>query len=132
VVSRLNVPGGVLVLALLLGGCSTSDTPAKPAGGRDALAGADLSRASQAQAAEIADGKATAIEYEAAFQRYRTCMRAAGFELENVKREGDRYEFGVPAAAVENSDADAECYDREFTFTDVLWQTSTTQGSPLR
>jgi hypothetical protein len=36
----------------------------------------------------------------------------------------NRREFGVPAAAVENSDADAECYDREFYFTDVLWQTS--------
>ena len=51
-------------------------------------------------------------------------MRAAGFELEEVEFKGDIYEFGVPAAAVENSDADAECYDREYYFTDVLWQAS--------
>jgi hypothetical protein len=89
-----------------------------------AVAGADPSRASKAQAAEMADGKATVNEYHAAFQRYRECMRAAGFELEDVRFKDDIYEFGVPAAAVEDSDADAECYDREYYFTDTLWQSS--------
>ena len=120
-VSWPRVSGGVLILTLLVGGCS-SGASAEPASGVGALAGADLSRASEAQAAEIADGKATASEYHAAFQRYRECLRAAGFELEEVQFKGDIYEFGVPAAAVENSAADAECYDREYYFTDTLWQ----------
>lgn len=121
--SRPKISGGALILALLIGGCSAPSS-AGSAGGLRGVAPADPSRASAAQAAEIADGKATAGEYHAAFRRYRECLRAAGFELENVELTGDVYEFGVPAAAVEESDADAECYDREYYFTDVLWQSS--------
>jgi hypothetical protein len=51
-------------------------------------------------------------------------MRAAGFELENVRFTDDIYEFAVPAAAVDSSDADADCYDREYQFTDFLWQSA--------
>ena len=115
--------GGVLVLALLVGGMFRGILGGARGWGAHAGRGGSVA-GSRAQAAEIADGKATARPYHAAFRRYRECMRAAGFELEDVEFKGDIYEFGVPAAAVENSDADAECYDREYYFTDTLWQSS--------
>ncbi len=118
------IPAAVLVLPLLLGGCSSSAPSEQSAGGPgDALTGADVSDASAEQAAEISDRKATAGEYQAAFQRYRECLSAAGYELSGVDLTNSVYEFGVPGAAVEDG-ADAECYQAEFRYVDMLWQSS--------
>lgn len=119
-----QVWGGALMLALLVGGCSSSDSAEGSAGGADdPLVGADLSIASEAQAAEIADRTVTANEYQAAFQRYRECLSAAGFELSDVELENGVYDFGVPDAAVQDG-ADEDCYEGEYYFVDMLWQTS--------
>lgn len=87
------------------------------------LAGADLSGASPAQAAEIDDGVATTDEYQAAFQRFRECVSAAGFELEGVDFTGTGYRYVMPSAAVDDG-AEAECYDVEFRYVDMLWQSA--------
>ena len=111
-----------LVLAVvLLGGCSSADSSEQSAG--DPLTGADLSAASAEQAAEISDREASADDYQAAFQRFRECLSAAGFELTDVEFKNNLYEFGVPNAAVEDG-ADEECYRAEFYYVDMLWQSS--------
>lgn len=111
-----------VVAVMLLGGCSTSseqstDSPDGP------LTGVDVSNGSPAQAEEISDREATADEYQAAFQRFRECMSAAGFELEDVEFANFVYEFGIPNAAVEDG-TDAECYQAEFQYVDMLWQST--------
>jgi hypothetical protein len=109
---------------MLLTGCgasASSEQTAQEPDGR--LTGLDVSGASDEQASEISDGVATADEYREAFQRYRTCLSAAGFDLVGVRFTQSLYEFGVPDAAVEGG-ADDECYASEFQFTDMLWQTS--------
>ncbi|QGH69175.1 hypothetical protein [Pseudactinotalea sp. HY158] len=78
---------------------------------------------SAAQAEEISDRVATAEEYQAAFTRYRECLRASGFELEDVRFENHEYHFGVPNAAVSDG-ADYECYQAEYRYVDILWQNS--------
>ncbi len=115
----------VLVLVvLLLGGCSSADSSEQSSEGPDsALRGLDLSEASEAQAAEISDRAATANEYQAAFQRFRECLSAAGYKLTEVRLKNGVYEFGVPAAAVQGG-AETNCYKTEFRYTDMLWQTS--------
>ena len=88
----------------------------------DPLTGWDLSVASAAQAAEIADRVASQQEYRAAYGRYRACMLASGYELEvmpPVLAEGGRHTFAVPDEAV-RSGVDGECYEREFEFVDLL------------
>lgn len=109
----------IATIALTLAGCSS--TPAAPT--TDPLAGVKAAEVSAAQAAEIEDGVATADEYQAAFQRYRDCLSAAGFELAKVEFTNLVYTFGVPNAAVEDG-ADAKCYSSEFKYSDILWQTS--------
>lgn len=115
----------VLIVAVaLLAGCSSADGSEESAGDSDGpLAGVDVSDASDAQAAEISDGEVTVDEYRAAFQRYRECLSAAGFELVDVEFSNPLYDYGVPNAAVEEG-AEEECYLSEFRYTDILWQTS--------
>lgn len=114
----------VVAVVLLLAGCSSSAPSEQSAEGADGpLTGVDVSDASEAQAAEISDRVATADEYQAAFQRYRGCLSAAGFELSGVEFTNSVYKFGVPNAAVEDG-ADDECYMSEFRYTDMLWQSS--------
>jgi hypothetical protein len=114
--------GVALIFTLaLLGGCSAAEA-GQPAGGVDEEFGdLDLSVASEAQAAEIADREATFDEYQAAFQRYSECLSAAGYPLENVELKNQVYDFRLSNAAVE-SGVDAECYDGEYRFVDMLWQ----------
>ena len=111
----------LLVAMLLLTGCSS--TAPSASSGAEGLEGVDVSGASTAQASEIGDNVATVDEYQAAFQRYRECLSAAGFELTDVEFTGFVYEAGVPNAAVEDG-ADEECYVSEFRYTDMLWQGS--------
>jgi len=107
--------------AALLCGCSPSTQLEQDTSGP--LKGLDLSTASSAQAEEIEDRNATADEYRAGFQRYRDCLSSKGFELESVELSNSVYEYGLPDAAVSDG-ADTQCYDAEFRFVDMLWQTS--------
>ncbi|GAB3229135.1 hypothetical protein GCM10027586_14270 [Kineococcus gypseus] len=118
----MRLRGGALVLALLLAGCSSSGEQSDIAE-YDTLTGVDLSKASAAQAEDMGDHEATAEEYQAGFQRFRECLSAAGFELTDVDLSGPVYDFGVPDAAVQ-AGADARCYESEFYYVDMLWQTS--------
>lgn len=110
----------IVIAMALIAGCSTS---ALPDDGDDPLADMDVSDASAAQVAEISDGEATADEYAAAFQRFRECVSAAGFELTDVTYASPVYEYAVPDAAVQDG-VDMECYRAEFYYVDVLWQGS--------
>jgi hypothetical protein len=116
----MRLRSGVLVasVVLLLAGCSSA--PGQRSA-EDPLTGVDLSAVSEAQAAEISDRVATADEYQAAFQRYRECLSAAGFELRDMEYTGLVYQYGVPDEAVQDG-ADDECYESEFRYTDILWQ----------
>lgn len=121
----LKLRGWALVAAVaMLGGCSSAGPSEQTTDGPDGpLTGVDVSDASAAQAGEISDRAATADEYQAAFQRYRECLSAAGFELVDVEFRNSVFEFGVPNAAVEDG-ADAECYRAEFYYVDMLWQSA--------
>lgn len=112
----------LIVALVLLSGCSSTDAE-QLADDRDPLANSDVSDASEEQAAEISDREVTLDEYEAAFQRYRECLSAAGFELRDLRFERHRYRFGVPGEAVE-SGVDDECYNAEFRYVDMIWQSS--------
>lgn len=113
---------GLLIFALVLGGCSASPE-SSTSDADNLLQELDLSVASESQAEEIRDHEVTADEYHAAFQRFRGCLSAAGFELRDLELKDNVYEFGVPSDAVEDG-SDIECYLSEFKFVDILWQTS--------
>ncbi|GAA3707143.1 hypothetical protein GCM10022377_21080 [Zhihengliuella alba] len=135
-------PALATAAALLLAGCSAgapdespgteAGPPASadaPVGTADPLTGMDVGDASDAQAAEIDDRAATAEEYEAAFQRYRTCLSEAGVELSVADSDGPLRVYSVPGTAVD-SGVDGDCYRAEFQYTDMLWQsTDTVQDS---
>lgn len=96
--------------------------PEKPE--EDPLTGADLSEVSEAQAAEVEDREATEEEYRAGYERYRRCLSARGFEVVEdpvLGADGTFIGFGLTDAAV-RSGADEECYEREWRYTDTLWQ----------
>lgn len=95
--------------------------PAQP--DLDPLADADLTGISGAQATTLEDRVVTKEEYDAAYQRHQQCLSAAGFEIREVpliSAEGTHI-YSTPNEAVE-SGADEECYDREYRWTDMLWQ----------
>ncbi len=137
-VLAVAVAVGVTVPALLVGGGQpdrvTVAGPAAPTSPapdlEDPLGDLDLSVASPAQAAEIADRVVTMEDYRAAYGRYRACMGAGGYELEVMPPvlASGVHGFAVPDEAVQ-SGVDGACYDREFRFTDLLWQTRLTPSS---
>ncbi|WP_336921341.1 hypothetical protein [Aquipuribacter sp. SD81] len=106
----------------LLGRVAADGAPAGPT--TDPLLGADLSGISEAQAAEIDDRVATEAENRAAYERYRQCLAAEGFDVpeDPILQSDGTFMGGVPDAAV-RSGVDAECYDREWALTDTLFQT---------
>lgn len=75
---------------------------------------------SDAQVAELADGTVTEEEHLASFERYRACLREAGYEMENVHMNGPFVWYGIPGPAVD-SGADDVCYFREHYATWVVW-----------
>lgn len=112
----------LLVFASLIAtGCGSE--PESTASQSSELVGIDTSKSSAAQVQEISDNIATADEYAAAFQRYSSCLNAAGFELHDVDTSQAVYKFSIPGPAVE-SGVDDDCYISEFKFVDILWQTT--------
>jgi hypothetical protein len=88
----------------------------------DPLSGKYLKKASPAQRAEIADRKATFEEYQAAFARFRECLHADGYEVQDVRLSKERiYEYQLPDGATLESDDAMRCENREFRFTSILW-----------
>lgn len=113
--------GLATTLATTLSGDRGTNAAASPASTADPLEGADLSDISEAQAAEIDDRVITQEEYDAAFERFRECMRAGGFDIGGGYKVDGVNEYSVSSEAVD-SGLDEECDDREYYFTDVLWQ----------
>lgn len=70
---------------------------------------------------EIEDNAITNDEYQAAFVRYRECMRESGHELSSIDYANSLYDFEIPASAVE-AGIDDKCYVAEFRYVDMIWQ----------
>jgi len=120
---------GVLVGTLLLAGCGGSGSDDVPQ--FDAInADEDLSSAGPEQREALTDGEVTQDEYTAGFERFRACLRAEGYELRDVELVGVVWQGGIPAEAVD-SGVEKTCYDRDFKFVDVVWQTSNQEETSL-
>lgn len=120
---------GTFLGALLVSGCGGAgpdDVPHFDAINDDE----DLSLAGPEQRAALSDGEVTQDEYTAGFERFRACLRAEGYELRDVELVGVVWQGGIPAEAVE-SGVEKTCYDRDFKFVDVVWQTSNQDESSL-
>lgn len=125
-------------LAAVLGGCASLGAPAEesvadPYGLYEIL---DYERASEIlmvldtwgfdeilsdhTLADLADGTVTEDEYQASFERYRSCLRESGYELENIHQNGPFVGYATPAAAVE-SGVDDDCYFGEYFATWQVW-----------
>lgn len=82
---------------------------------------------SSAQAAELADGRVTQDEYNAAFDRYDSCMAKTGMALIGIDRSGTVIKYSTVSEAVYS--AARQCYEVEFKDVDVEWQIAN-QDSP--
>lgn len=98
---------------LLLGGCTGAPRSA------DSEQVAPDPVISAEQTAAIADGEASATEYEAAYRRYLGCMSQAGHEVIEKGKDRSVYDYAVAETGLE---ADATCYALEFEHVDILWQ----------
>lgn len=78
---------------------------------------------SDEQNAMLQDGEVTEEEVHSGFERYRSCLRSEGYELDFVRQNGAFIDFGIPDAAVV-SGADAVCYASEYAGVDGVWQLS--------
>lgn len=128
-------------LAAVLGGCvgpvdlgePAEDVVADPYGLYDMLDYQDASEIlisletwgfegvlSDGTLADLADRTVTEEEYQASFERHRSCMREAGYELENILMNGPFVYYETPGPAVD-SGADDECYLAEFFATSLMW-----------
>lgn len=83
----------------------------------------EVDQAGEAQLDAMRDGEVTQEEYNAGFERFRVCLRDAGYEMRDVELIGVVWEGGIPKEAVD-SGAEEECYIREYKFVDVIWQVS--------
>lgn len=102
-----RLAAGAASCALLVTGCASTPTESTPWA---ELYGADIAQdiknaeedapVSEAQIAELLDGTVTEAEISAAFERYRSCLRAEGYELVDIHRDGPFIGFGIPDAAV--------------------------------
>lgn len=130
---RRGVLLGVLLAALLVAGCSGGGAGSSADGlpHFDAINDdEDLSLAGPEQREVLSDGEVTQDEYMAGFERFRACLRAEGYELRDVELVGVVWQGGIPAEAVD-SGVEKTCYDRDFKFVDVVWQTSNQDESSL-
>jgi hypothetical protein len=86
----------------------------------DTATGVDPADISAAQRAELADGVVTFDEYQAAFQRLKTCMEAKGYTIETVGMTNQLIDYRYRGVA---DPAYTTCYSLEFAFVDSEWQT---------
>jgi hypothetical protein len=132
VTDRLSIK---VQLATIVAGCTVvlsgcSATPA-PTSEWSSLYGADMAQGiemwaqeapmSDAQREDLLDGSVTEADAMAAFERYRSCLREAGYEPFGIQRDGPFINFSIPAAAVE-SGVDGPCYASEYAAVDTIWQ----------
>jgi hypothetical protein len=77
--------------------------------------------ASAAQLSELADGEVSRAEYDAAFDRFASCMAAAGYPVQGSSRTGTLIQYSLSGASV-HAGVDTQCYDAEFKEVDIAWQ----------
>lgn len=82
---------------------------------------AEIAPMGDEQKQALADGEVTEAEVHESFERYRACLRTAGYELRDVTQDGPFLNFGIPDEAVQ-SGADDECYAAEYAGVDLIWQ----------
>ncbi|MCP2030354.1 hypothetical protein L1277_000418 [Okibacterium sp. HSC-33S16] len=76
---------------------------------------------SATQLAELSDGQVTREEYDAAFDRFASCMTAAGYPIASTNRTGTVIQYSLTGESVA-AGADAQCYTAEFEQVDISWQ----------
>jgi len=76
---------------------------------------------SDAQTEALSDGVVSREEYVAAFERYRTCVTALGFEFYGSDTSTEIIGYSIEAAAGQSGAAN-RCYEYEFHLVDMEWQ----------
>jgi hypothetical protein len=107
----------LLPAVLVLTGCASAPD-------REPTASPDASViGSAAQRAALSDGRVTRAEYQAAFNRFESCVESAGFAIGKGSEVNQVIRYVIPQAAVA-SGASSRCYDSEFHGIDAAWQVS--------
>jgi len=124
----VGAAGAALLLAV---GIAASTTPWASAAGAPTSSTPDSTRSydqafstvemSPEQTAALDDRHVDAAEYLAGFERLRSCLAAAGFELVDVAESNHTKSYGVPVDAVD-SGVEGACYSIEFEQVDMHWQ----------
>jgi hypothetical protein len=73
------------------------------------------------QSRAMSDGEVSETEYNAQFDRYATCLAAAGYPLGGINRSGTVITYVNSSDAI-TSGAEDYCYSREFAEVDLTWQ----------
>lgn len=89
---------------------------------------ADTRSPSAQQLAAMSDGEITSDEYQAAFQRYQSCLAAEGYDILVDGENNATIDYSIPSAAVD-SGVEGDCYDQEFRQVDVTWQVAREDSS---
>ncbi|MDH6181957.1 hypothetical protein M2152_002139 [Microbacteriaceae bacterium SG_E_30_P1] len=76
---------------------------------------------SQAQVDALVDGTVTAEEYDAGFDRFASCMAAAGHPLVFIDKSDVVYDYALTSESV-STGTDVQCYEAEFMEIDGSWQ----------
>jgi hypothetical protein len=79
--------------------------------------------ASAEQIAALEDNVVTEDEYDAGWRRFVACLADNGYTVMDLGKPSSVHEGGIPDAAV-RSGADEECYAREYSEVDRIWQTN--------
>ncbi len=114
--------GGALIATIALCAAISGCSPSQPGHAGPSPAVASPSAISAAQAAEIADGKVTQDEYDAAYRRFVSCMAKAGYPVIEKGRKGSVYDYAGLADSASAIDAGDACYNKEFQQVDIAWQ----------
>lgn len=120
----------ILVIAVVLAGCS-SGTPATTTAGVDAvaaeMASAVAGGADPAQIALFADGVIDYTDYESATNNFASCAKDAGLTVTiggtSVSQGVTLLQYSVKIPAGKNRDLVDACYDKNLKFVDMYWQT---------
>lgn len=128
-----QVAAGAASCALLVAACqpTAADSQSETVDSWVGIYGADIAQdfknfeqdapMSDEQRGELLDGTITEAEVNAAFERYRGCLRAEGYELVDIYRDGPFINASIPDAAMQ-SGVDAVCYTSEYAGVDGVWQ----------
>lgn len=118
---------GALVALLGVVGCSSGSPSGSPSASKNPLSyntimdekGAEP--ASAEQEAVLADGNVTYDEYKSSFQRFVSCVKQGGYEINLSGEENQVQDYSVPSGAVDDG-IDLKCYTKEFANIDMWWQ----------